>query len=143
MNHPWLSVIIPTYNGEHFLKFSLENIISQADSGIEIIAVDDGSTDSTTRILESYREKMPLNIFERGRIGSWVANTNYGLEKAKGEYVCFLHQDDLWLDGRLSTLKSMIGESRSAVMFLHPSWFIDSQGKRVGLWRCPLPFGEE
>src|SRR4051794_34434355 len=120
MWHPWLSIIMPTYNGEAFLESAIESVLSQADSRIEIIAVDDGSTDSTIQILESYRGKMALSIFERGRIGSWVANTNYGLEQAQGDYVCFLHQDDLWLDDRLRTLKSRIDESRSAVMFLHP-----------------------
>jgi hypothetical protein len=143
MERPWLSVIMPTYNGEAFLESALESILSQGDRGIEIIAVDDGSSDSTIRILESYRGKLPLRLFERGRIGNWVANTNYGLKQARGDHVCFLHQDDLWLDGRLSTMKSMIAESRSAVMFLHPSWFIDSDGRRVGHWRCPLPGGGE
>ncbi len=142
MERPWLSVILPTYNGEAFLESALESVLPQLDGRVEVIAVDDGSTDSTIQILESYREKMPLVIFERGRIGSWVANTNFGLEQARGDYVCFLHQDDLWLDGRLSHLRSWIDQSRSTALFLHPSRFIDSDGRGVGLWRCPLPGGE-
>src|SRR3954466_5222777 len=66
MGHPWLSVIMPTYNGEMYLRSALESVLSQADDRIEILAVDDGSTDSTLRILESYRGRMPLTIFERG-----------------------------------------------------------------------------
>jgi glycosyltransferase involved in cell wall biosynthesis len=136
---PWLSVVMPTYNGAAYLTAALESILAQGDDQIEIIAVDDGSTDATVALLESSTDRLPLRIVQRGRVGNWVANTNYGLSLARGEYVCFLHQDDIWLHNRLAILKDRLARGTAATLLLHPAWFIDSTGKRLGLWRCPLP----
>ncbi|BAU65526.1 putative glycosyl transferase [Stanieria sp. NIES-3757] len=139
MNQPWLSVIIPTYNGADYLAASLDSIVMQQESGIECIVVDDGSTDTTLSILDSYQDKLPLQVVKRNRIGNWVTNTNYGLSFAQGEYVCFLHQDDIWLKDRLKTVKEAIAFHPQANLYLHSSLFIDTQGKPLGIWRCPLP----
>ena len=141
MGEPWLSVIMPTYNGEAFLPAALESILSQRDDHIEVIAVDDGSTDATIQILKFFATKLPLRIIQRGHIGNWVANTNYGLSLAQGSFVSFLHQDDQWLDARIRVLKPLLEQDHSITMLLHPSWFIDSVGKYIGLWRCPLQTG--
>ena len=138
MSRPWLSVIMPTYNGESFLPIALNSILSQGDDQIEVIAVDDGSTDATIQILESFATNLPLRIVKRVAVGNWVANTNHGLSLAEGDFVCFLHQDDHWLEDRVRVLKPLSGRDPSRTMLLHPSWFIDSRGKRIGLWRCPL-----
>ncbi|GAB4240993.1 MAG: glycosyltransferase [Stanieria sp.] len=139
MNQPWLSVIIPTYNGADYLPAALDSIVMQQESGIECIVVDDGSTDTTLSILDSYQDKLPLQIVKRNRIGNWVTNTNYGLSLAQGEYVCFLHQDDIWLKDRLKNIKEAIAFYPQANLYLHSSLFIDIQGKPLGIWRCPLP----
>ena len=139
MQKPWLSVLIPTYNGEAYLASALDSILLQNDNEIECIVVDDGSTDSTLSIAESYRDKLSLTIIERQRQSNWVTNTNYALALAEGEYVCFLHQDDLWLENRLSTMKKLIKEHPEVNLLLHSSLFIDSQGTPLGLWQCPLP----
>ena len=60
MNSPWLSVIVPTYNGAAYLDKALESIACQHDHGVEVIAVDDGSTDDTRDILDRYSHRMPL-----------------------------------------------------------------------------------
>jgi glycosyltransferase involved in cell wall biosynthesis len=139
MSQPWLSVIIPTYNGESFLLNALNSILSQGDHQIEVIAVDDGSTDATIQILESFTTKLSLRIVTPGRVGNWAANTNHGLSLARGDFVCFLHQDDHWLKDRIRVLKPLSGRDPSTTMLSHPSCFIDAHGKHVGLWRCPLP----
>ncbi|MGO8898451.1 MAG: glycosyltransferase [Isosphaeraceae bacterium] len=139
INHPWLTVVMPVYNGENYLEFALQSILSQPLDGIEIVAIDGGSSDRTVEILESYTTRLPLKLFRSGRPGSWVAQTNHGLSQARGDYACFLHQDDLWLKDRLGTLRRLVARAPHATMFLHPSWFIDPAGRRVGTWRCPLP----
>jgi glycosyltransferase involved in cell wall biosynthesis len=139
MKQPWLSVVMPTYNGAAYLAAALDSIAAQHDNDIEILAIDDGSTDETLALLRHYAKKLPLRIMERGRVGNWVANTNYGLSLACGEYVCYLHQDDCWLPGRLAALKAQVVHHPSVVFFLHASIFIDARGKRLGVWRCPLP----
>ena len=54
MARPWLSVIMPTYNGAAYLSAALDSVLAQQDERIELIAIDDGSTDATVSILESY-----------------------------------------------------------------------------------------
>jgi GT2 family glycosyltransferase len=163
VTQPWLSVIIPTYNGAAHLPATLRSIEIQTRSasegtlagasglsrsrqgqdGLEIIAVDDGSSDATVAILEEHARRLPLRVCLRGRVGSWVANTNYGLSVARGDYACFLHQDDVWLPGRLGVLRPLVAREPGAALFLHPTQYIDDAGRRVGLWRCPLRPGRQ
>ena len=140
MNQPWLSVLIPTYNGKKYLHATLNSILQQDDiSGIECIAIDDGSNDETVEILNSYIERLPIKIIQGERRGNWVASTNYALSLATAEYVCFLHQDDIWLTDRISTMKRLIERYPQVNLFLHPSQFIEKDGKVLGIWNCPLP----
>src|SRR5947209_6668813 len=132
----WLSVIVPTYNGAAYLPAALESIVAQADPDIEVIAVDDGSTDETPAILDSFANRLRLTVIRR-RVGNWVANTNLGLERAHGEWACFLHQDDLWRPGRLPAIRPALADRPSLV--LHAADFVDPAGRPVGRWSCPLP----
>ena len=136
MTQPWLSVLIPTYNGETYLSYALDSIILQQDSNIECIVVDDGSTDATLSILNAYRNRLPIRIVQRERQGNWVVSTNYALSIARGQYICFLHQDDLWFKNRLSKMKKMIDQFPEVGFFLHSSNFVDSSGNYLGLWKC-------
>ncbi|MEO1340385.1 MAG: glycosyltransferase [Cyanobacteria bacterium J06635_13] len=135
---PWLSVIIPTYNGSKYLAAALNSVFVQHEQGVECVVVDDGSTDGTLSIVESFCDRLEIKLITKARAGNWVVNTNYALKEATGEYACFLHQDDLWLDGRLDRLKKAITAYPQASLYLHDSVFIDAEGKPLGLWRCPL-----
>ena len=135
----WLSIISPIYNGESYLRTALDSILLQQDHNIECIAVDGGSTDSTLAILEGYQNKLPLNILQRNKSSNWVESSNDALSRANGEYVCFLHQDDLWLKDRLTVMRHLIEQCPQAVLFVHPSYFLDTNGNIVGTWNCPLP----
>jgi glycosyltransferase involved in cell wall biosynthesis len=139
MNKPWLSVLMPTYNGEKFLSQALDSIILQNDKDIECIAVDDGSTDATCPILEAYAARLPLKIVREPHNGNWAANTNKALSCAQGEYISILHQDDMWLKDRLCIMKNLALQHPDSAMILNSSIFIDKDGKRLGSWRCPLP----
>lgn len=136
---PWLSIITPVYNGADYLSFALDSILAQQEDNIEHIVIDGTSTDSTLSILHRYQDKLPLKILTRESKENWVTKTNYALSIATGKYVCFLHHDDLWFEGRLSAMKPLTEQFPNAVFFLHPSNFIDKSGKSLGLWSCPLP----
>jgi hypothetical protein len=133
---------MPTYNGAAYLAAALESIRLQNDPGLEILAVDDGSTDETLTILESFARELPLAVIRLEHSGNWVANSNLGMYRARGEWVCFLHQDDFWLSHRLERIRAGMAANPNSVVFLHPSWFIDAHGKKLGPWRCPLPSGK-
>ena len=138
IEQPWLSVIIPTYNGSKYIADALNSVAVQEDCEIECVVIDDGSTDNTLTIVESYRDRLNINLITKARQGNWVANTNHALEAANGKYACFLHQDDLWLEGRLRNIRNAIAENDSAVLYLHDAVFIDTNSKPLGLWQCPL-----
>jgi glycosyltransferase involved in cell wall biosynthesis len=134
---PWLSVVMPTYNGAAHLPSALASVAAQADDGVEVIAVDDGSCDATLDILASFSNRLQLEIIRRPHVGNWVANTNVGLRGARGTWACILHQDDLWMPGRIDRLRSARGAGAS--MILHAARYLDDSGSVIGTWRCPLP----
>jgi glycosyltransferase involved in cell wall biosynthesis len=140
MTDPWLSIVMPVWNGERYLTEALQSVREQGGFGYEVIAVDDGSTDASPRILRSWADLLPLRIIRRERGGNWVAATNAGLREARGVYACFLHQDDLWLPGRLGALEREAASQPALI--LHPAVFVGPDGRRLGQWQCPLAPGE-
>jgi GT2 family glycosyltransferase len=138
MSNPWLSVIMPTYNGAEYLPQALASLRASAHSGLELVAVDDGSTDETVDLLKEYGRDHRLELIRQGHGGNWVASSNRGLAAARGEYACFLHQDDAWLPGRLGTLRPLTAAYPGATLFVHSVQFIGPGGERLGQWRCPL-----
>lgn len=130
---------MPVYNGEDYLPLALGSIVKQSDEDIECIIVDGGSIDSTLSIVGSFQDKLTIRLFHREKESNWVSKTNHALSVASGEYACFLHHDDIWLDGRLKEIKLLLRQFPNAAMILHPSYFIDALGNNLGLWRCPLP----
>ena len=92
-----ISVIIPVYNVEKYLPACLDSIVSQTLGDIEILCVNDGSTDSSRQILEEYQKNdKRICIFDKENGGQGSAR-NYGLKSAGGEYVIFVDSDD-WLE---------------------------------------------
>ncbi|MGA7990810.1 MAG: glycosyltransferase [Thermoanaerobaculia bacterium] len=132
---------MPTYNGGRYLARTFAGIESQgrAVDELEILVVDDGSTDATLDVVRRFVGRLPIRVLSGERTGNWVANTNRALAQASGRYVGFLHQDDVWLPGRITALKGVLSDHPGAAMALHPVWFIDAAGWRLGRWRCPLP----
>lgn len=91
-----VSVIVPVYNVEKYLKEAMDCIINQTLKEIEIICVDDGSTDSSLDILNKYADKdNRIIILEQENQGAGVAR-NTGLDIARGEYLSFLDPDDFF-----------------------------------------------
>jgi glycosyltransferase involved in cell wall biosynthesis len=114
---------------------------AQGDPGVEVVVVDDGSTDATPSLVKSFDGRLRLRLFHRDHAGNWAANANYGLARATADHVCLLHQDDFWLPGRLGVLKRLVAGAPGAALFLHPSWFVRPDGRRAVLWHCSLPGG--
>jgi glycosyltransferase involved in cell wall biosynthesis len=87
MKNPLVSIVIPTYNSTKFLKQCLDSVVSQTYKNIEIIVVDNNSTDDTKAIAKTYTD----HVFNHGPERS--AQTNFGVSKAKGEYVYKVDSD--------------------------------------------------
>lgn len=88
---PKVSVIIPAYNAERFIKQTIESVLAQTFQDFEIIVIDDGSMDKTAEIVESFGVRCL-----RRKNGGVSSARNAGMEQAKGEYLAFLDADDLW-----------------------------------------------
>jgi len=138
--NPFLSVVMPTYNGQRFIAEALESVRGQHDEGIELVIVDDGSSDRTLDIVRDFAKVLPIRLLTLGRIGNWVAVSNLGLREARGDWACFLHQDDLWLPGRIAKLQGQM-ESAEGALVLHNAMFVGPNGQELGPWTCPLPEG--
>jgi glycosyltransferase involved in cell wall biosynthesis len=136
---PWLSVLMPTYNGARYLGAALESIGVQDAQDLEVIVVDDGSTDETLAIVEAFSHRLSLRRIETPRTGNWVANTNRAIAAARGPYLTCLHQDDCWLPGRLASVRRALAHHGDVALVVHPARFIDASGRWLGTWRCPLP----
>ena len=96
---PLITCIIPVLNGERFLKEALDNIFEQSYRPLEVIVVDDGSTDGTKAVATAFGDK--VRYLRQANSGPWVAR-NFGIKAAKGEFVAFLDADDLWHEEKLS-----------------------------------------
>ena len=89
-----ISVIIPVYNTEKYLNECLDSIVNQTLSDIEIICVNDGSTDNSLAILESYAKKdNRITVISQENNGQGSAR-NLGLKNSSGNYICFIDSDD-------------------------------------------------
>ena len=136
-----LSVVIATYNGEKFIASALRSVRDQYDDGIDIVLIDDGSSDRTIEIITEFSKTLPIRLIRLGRIANWVAATNIGLHEAKGDWACILHQDDLWLPGRIAKLRTEMARAPGA-MVLTDAVFIGPDEEQLGPWTCPLAQGD-
>ncbi len=96
---PLISVMMPTYNNGKYIKQAIDSIYAQEYDNIEIIVVDDGSTDNTKEILKQYKDIKYIYIEHKGI--SFARNV--ALEHSKGEYMAFCDSDDYWLPNKLNT----------------------------------------
>ena len=92
MNDPLVSIIMPVYNGEKYIKEAIDSVINQTYKNWELIIVNDGSKDNTERIVKSYDDKRIKYFYQENKGVS--AARNRALEVAKGKYITFLDSDD-------------------------------------------------
>ena len=95
---PTVSVVIPSYNRASFLKEAIDSVLGQDFDDFELIVIDDGSTDDTPGLLQSYPN---ICVVRQDRRGVSAAR-NAGIRRASGRFLAFLDSDDLWLPGKLS-----------------------------------------
>jgi GalNAc5-diNAcBac-PP-undecaprenol beta-1,3-glucosyltransferase len=101
---PLVSIIIPTYNREHTLQRTIESILQQTYKNIELIIVDNVSTDNTLIMLQKYKEDQRLRVFEHTENRGVCASKNTGLEHIRGEWFTILDSDDEIVPHAIETL---------------------------------------
>ena len=125
---PKLSIGIPVYNGEKFIKKCLDSILSQTFSDFEIIISDNASTDLTSKICEEYKKQDKRILFFKQKYNMrMVGNFNFVLQQAKGEYFMWAAADDVWhpefIERNLMFLEknpSFVGSTSEIELFYEP-----------------------
>ena len=130
---PLVSVVLATYNGENFLKEQLDSVLNQSYPAIEIIIVDDSSTDNTIPILTHFAAKHPsIKLFLSEKNVGYIRNFQKGVQLASGTYIALCDQDDYWLPHKMERLIHSIG---NASMIYHDSLLcnhkLESTGKKI------------
>lgn len=119
-----ISVIIPAYNAENFISQAIDSVLRQTLKPLEIIVVNDGSTDNTNRVLDSYRE----NVVYIEQINSGVsAARNKGIKKAKGNWLAFLDADDYWESDKLEKQVFVIQSDTVLVHTAYQNEFLENR----------------
>jgi glycosyltransferase involved in cell wall biosynthesis len=136
---PWLSVAMPVHAGERWLVHTLDSVVAQDCAGVEFLVFDSSSDDACERIVKRFADRLDIRYERMPDVTSWPAKTNLAVERARAAHVAMLHQDDLWLPNRAAAAREAIATFPDAALLLNPSCIIDERGRRLGLWRCPLP----
>ena len=113
-----LSIVVPVYNVQDYIDECVRSIIDQKENDIEIVLVDDGSTDQSGKICDSWAERTSQIIVVHKENGGLSSARNAGLEKATGEYILFVDSDDRIAAGSLTAILDCIEETSADYYFL-------------------------
>ena len=117
MTDELVSIVIPVYNGAPFVAKAVASVKAQNHPAVEIIVVDDGSTDGTQDVLKALERSDGIRWFQRSH-GGPARSRNYGIEAAGGQFIALLDCDDEWLPGKLSAQLAIMRQ-RSQVGLVH------------------------
>ena len=123
---PIVSIIVPVYNCEKYISSCLETLLAQSFQSIEIILVDDGSTDKTGAICDSFEKCHPsIRVFHQSNEGQAVAR-NRGVSASKGEWICFVDGDDMIHPRMIEMLYEMVLKHHVKVSMCEFVEFVDT-----------------
>lgn len=139
---PLVSVVIPVYNEEKYVRHSLESILSQSYSNLEIIVINDGSTDKTSSILNDlYENDSRLKLFNQKNQGL-VYSLNKGLRKANGEFIARMDADDWSYPERIEEQVNFLQRNIDYVAIGTCAEVIDRNGEYIYLHQSPADWEE-
>ena len=139
ISNPRVSVVIPVYNGERYLADALQSVLSQTFKDFELIIIDDGSTDRSAAIVRKFEGE---SVHYRLRPNGGVSKArNAGVAIARGEYIAFLDQDDLWLPDKLSVQVAYLDQNQDVGGVYSQGQFWENE--RLGSVLYPEPVGTD
>ncbi|MFS0674969.1 glycosyltransferase family 2 protein [Ornithinibacillus sp. 179-J 7C1 HS] len=138
MENPLVSVIIPVYNVEHYIKECLDSVLKQTYNNIEVILIDDGSKDGSTEVLKEYAETNEIfKLYVQENAGQ-SASRNKGIELAKGKYVYFLDADDFILPETISNLVTRAETHELDIVLFAAEPFTEDENVKIFKWQYDL-----
>lgn len=134
MSNPTVSVILPVYNGENYVRFAIESVLGQTLQDFELIVIDDGSADSTPEIVRSYGARVSyVRQSNTGVAGAF----NHGLRLANGRYISWLSHDDVFLPTKLEKQVNALNGITSHAVCYTDIQIINSRGDVMSEERLP------
>lgn len=131
MKNPLISVIMPVYNGERYLRQAVESVLSQSFSDFEFIIVNDGSTDSTQTLIETYqRADQRIRVIKQRNRGVSAAR-NHAIKLAQGKYIAMQDADDASLPTRLEEQYSFLERNSNVGVVGSNYYVINNAGERI------------
>jgi glycosyltransferase involved in cell wall biosynthesis len=129
LNSPLVSIVFTSYNHREYLKQALNSLVNQTYPNLEIIIIDDCSTDGSQEILKEYEHYDNINLkLETKNSGSYVKASNYGASFAKGEYILFAQCDDFAEANQIETLIKEFEKNPSVGVVFSKSQLVDEKG---------------
>jgi glycosyltransferase involved in cell wall biosynthesis len=135
---PLVSIVLPIYNGSRFLRESIESCLAQTYRNIELIVVDDGSTDDSVEIVRSFRDDR-LRLLRHGRNRRTPAALNTGFADSRGAYLTWTSHDNYYAPAAISEMVGFLERNRDVDFVFANQYDIDEAGNVIGE-RKPGPF---
>lgn len=123
-----VSVIIPVFNAEKFIEETVDSVLNQSYSNIEVILVNDGSTDNTSKFLEKYLDNPKVKIIHQKNAGVNAAR-NTGIKNSTGEILAFVDADDIWLIDNLKFKVEVLFSEKEIGAVFSSIYFMDSDSE--------------
>jgi glycosyltransferase involved in cell wall biosynthesis len=130
VNPPPVSVVIATYNMAHYLPFALRSALNQTYSNIEVLVIDDGSTDNTAETVAPYLADSRVRYYRQSNGGQAVAK-NRGIRESSGAHIAFLDADDLWAPDKLELQMPLFAASQRTGVVYSAFGYVDEKGDRL------------
>jgi glycosyltransferase involved in cell wall biosynthesis len=130
MKSPKVSILMTIYNHQNYLKHSIKSIINQSHSNLELIAIDNGSTDHSKKILKDIKNKKIKKFFLKKNIGRTKC-LNFGLKKCTGEFIAILDSDDASHKNRILLQLKEFNQNKEIWMVATDFNYIDQSGKII------------
>lgn len=128
---PLVSVIMPAYNAQEYIEKAIRSVLDQTVADLELLVLDDGSTDNTCEIVEALSAQDSRIVLIRNERNLGVARTrNRGLEQFQGRYVAFLDSDDVWHPEKLETQLARMQETGAYLVYSSYA-IVDGAGGKV------------
>lgn len=139
--NPMISVVIPTYNRQDYILESIRTVQAQTYANIEILVVDDCSTDNTLDVLKTVADER-LRILQLPRNSGGGAARNFGIDGAKGEYIAFLDSDDIWLPAKLDIQMQRLLAAHDQKVIVYTNIIEDRDGIETPVINAPIKPGQ-
>ena len=133
INTPEITVLMPVFNNEKYLKQAIESILAQTYKDFELLIIDDGSTDGSNNIIQSFTDSR-IRLVKNDTNEGLIKTLNKGIELAKGEFIARMDGDDIALPKRLEKQVEVLKSSPSVSMVACCISIIDEAGEEQGFW---------